>query len=153
MPAPAAIRSASAPAMARAASPSGSRLPPPAPATLFTSRRASPEGLTGTACPASNEDPPETGGNPMRTASGRSTVLLFLAATSLATGPVGCGTDEPTGREGGVVARCGDGHLDPGESCDAGSLNSDTTPGACRLDCTPPRCGDRKSTRLNSSHV
>jgi hypothetical protein len=37
---------------------------------------------------------------------------------------------------------CGDGHIDPGETCDDGPANSDTTPDACRTDCTPARCGD-----------
>lgn len=37
---------------------------------------------------------------------------------------------------------CGDGVVSVGEECDEGNLNSDTTPGACRLDCLLPRCGD-----------
>lgn len=31
---------------------------------------------------------------------------------------------------------CGDGHLDQGESCDDGQANDDTTPGACRKNCS-----------------
>jgi hypothetical protein len=37
---------------------------------------------------------------------------------------------------------CGDGITQPGEECDNGFLNSDTTPDACRSDCTLPICGD-----------
>jgi len=40
---------------------------------------------------------------------------------------------------GGV---CGDGLVGPSEACDAGAGNSDTTPDACRSNCTLPRCGD-----------
>lgn len=40
------------------------------------------------------------------------------------------------------VSACGDGALDPGEECDNGSENSDTTPGACRLQCKKAFCGD-----------
>lgn len=37
---------------------------------------------------------------------------------------------------------CGDGTIDPGEECDDGALNSDTTPDACRTNCQLPSCGD-----------
>ena len=37
---------------------------------------------------------------------------------------------------------CGDGVIDPGETCDNGPANSDTVPGACRTSCKPARCGD-----------
>jgi len=37
---------------------------------------------------------------------------------------------------------CGDGTLDPGESCDDGPANSDVAPDACRTDCTVATCGD-----------
>lgn len=37
---------------------------------------------------------------------------------------------------------CGNGFLDPGEECDAGSDNSDTAPDACRRDCRLAHCGD-----------
>jgi cysteine-rich repeat protein len=37
---------------------------------------------------------------------------------------------------------CGDGERGSGEACDDGPANSDTTPGACRSDCTRARCGD-----------
>lgn len=39
---------------------------------------------------------------------------------------------------------CGDGYVQPalGEVCDTGTANSDSTPGACRLDCLPAGCGD-----------
>ncbi|MDD5041691.1 MAG: DUF4215 domain-containing protein [Candidatus Peribacteraceae bacterium] len=39
---------------------------------------------------------------------------------------------------------CGNGLLDPGEQCDAGSrLNSNQPDALCRTDCSLPRCGDR----------
>ena len=37
---------------------------------------------------------------------------------------------------------CGDGVVDGDEECDDGEENSDTTPDACRPDCTLPICGD-----------
>ncbi len=37
---------------------------------------------------------------------------------------------------------CGDGQVDPGEECDDGPNNSDTTPDACRTDCSGATCGD-----------
>ena len=37
---------------------------------------------------------------------------------------------------------CGDYAVQGGEECDAGDLNSDAMPDACREDCTLPRCGD-----------
>src|SRR5690242_11142811 len=37
---------------------------------------------------------------------------------------------------------CGDGVLEPPEQCDDGAANSDSTPGACRMNCTVARCGD-----------
>lgn len=37
---------------------------------------------------------------------------------------------------------CGDGVQDPGEGCDTGGQNSDTTPNACRTDCRVASCGD-----------
>ncbi|MDX9724292.1 MAG: lamin tail domain-containing protein, partial [Myxococcota bacterium] len=39
-------------------------------------------------------------------------------------------------------ASCGDGNLDAGEECDNGTANSDTTPNACRENCTLAGCGD-----------
>ncbi len=42
-----------------------------------------------------------------------------------------------------AIATCGDGILHAQcEQCDAGALNSDTTPDACRTDCTLATCGD-----------
>ncbi|MDO8648751.1 MAG: DUF4215 domain-containing protein [Candidatus Peregrinibacteria bacterium] len=38
---------------------------------------------------------------------------------------------------------CGDGKVDPGEECDQGNRNADTTPNACRTNCSLARCGDR----------
>ena len=37
---------------------------------------------------------------------------------------------------------CGNGELDGNEECDDGPANSDTTPDACRTNCTEARCGD-----------
>jgi cysteine-rich repeat protein len=37
---------------------------------------------------------------------------------------------------------CGNGVLDEGEECDDGTGNSNTTPDACRTDCTAAGCGD-----------
>ena len=37
---------------------------------------------------------------------------------------------------------CGNGKREDGELCDDGTANSDSTPGACRTDCTLPYCGD-----------
>jgi len=45
-------------------------------------------------------------------------------------------------RDIGWARFCGNGHLDQAEQCDDGSANSDTTPGACRTDCTSAHCGD-----------
>ncbi|HYC01268.1 MAG TPA: hypothetical protein VEC57_19200 [Candidatus Limnocylindrales bacterium] len=42
----------------------------------------------------------------------------------------------------GSEPTCGDGIQDAGEQCDNGNANSDTTPNACREDCTLPGCGD-----------
>lgn len=40
------------------------------------------------------------------------------------------------------LINCGDGHTDPTEECDDAGDNSDSTPNACRADCTLPTCGD-----------
>jgi hypothetical protein len=41
-----------------------------------------------------------------------------------------------------MLSHCGDGVTDTGEACDSGTANSDTTPDACRTNCTPAACGD-----------
>jgi len=41
-----------------------------------------------------------------------------------------------------LVAGCGDGIPQAGEECDNGTNNSNTTPNACRTNCTNPGCGD-----------
>jgi len=41
-----------------------------------------------------------------------------------------------------VPPTCGNGSPDAGEECDNGVSNSDSTPDACRTDCTNHRCGD-----------
>ncbi len=43
---------------------------------------------------------------------------------------------------GWVPTVCGDGELTGNEECDDGASNSDTTPDACRSDCTRAYCGD-----------
>ncbi len=40
------------------------------------------------------------------------------------------------------VSVCGNGTMEPGEQCDDGAANSDSTPNACRTDCRSPYCGD-----------
>ncbi|MBI1944812.1 MAG: DUF4215 domain-containing protein [Deltaproteobacteria bacterium] len=47
-----------------------------------------------------------------------------------------------TGAPSSCVTVCGDGIRAGGEACDDGVANSDTTPDACRTDCTLPFCGD-----------
>jgi len=42
----------------------------------------------------------------------------------------------------GSPSICGDELLNPGEQCDNGPANSDTSPDACRTNCRFPRCGD-----------
>ena len=42
-----------------------------------------------------------------------------------------------------VTVGCGNGNVDSGEQCDAGSNNSDSRSDACRTDCRLPLCGDR----------
>ena len=41
-----------------------------------------------------------------------------------------------------ISGMCGDGNLDPGEECDEGDNNSDTSPDACRTTCKDAFCGD-----------
>ena len=41
-----------------------------------------------------------------------------------------------------TVEGCGNGVLEPGEQCDNGPANSDTTPNACRTSCETASCGD-----------
>ncbi|MDP6944895.1 MAG: lamin tail domain-containing protein, partial [Myxococcota bacterium] len=56
--------------------------------------------------------------------------------------PFGAGDlGTPGAPNGGcVVATCGNGYIEPGESCDDGEANG-FEPGACRPDCTTPVCG------------
>jgi cysteine-rich repeat protein len=65
--------------------------------------------------------------------------MRFLALLILS----GC-TTAPVDRPAATIAPdafCGDGHIDPFESCDDGPSNGDTED-ACRADCTLPACGD-----------
>lgn len=41
-----------------------------------------------------------------------------------------------------IIEGCGNGIPEPGEECDNGAANSDTTPNACRTDCRDPYCRD-----------
>jgi MYXO-CTERM domain-containing protein len=45
-------------------------------------------------------------------------------------------------RDIGWTVTCGNGQADPGEQCDNGDANSDTTPNACRTTCRRAACGD-----------
>ncbi len=65
----------------------------------------------------------------------------------------GVDADSDTGSDAGDVTPdstpdvepgpdCGDGILDPGETCDDGDNNNDTQANACRTDCSLPTCGD-----------
>lgn len=67
-------------------------------------------------------------------------------ATCVTVGYAAAGTLACTGAcefsTAGCVAECGNGVTEPGEACDDGAGNSDTTPGACRLGCELPSCGD-----------
>ncbi|HKP60999.1 MAG TPA: hypothetical protein VJV78_29920 [Polyangiales bacterium] len=45
-------------------------------------------------------------------------------------------------RDIGWPVKCGDGQVDPGEECDEGEKNSDSTPDACRNNCLRAHCGD-----------
>ena len=49
-------------------------------------------------------------------------------------------TCQPNGRC--RLTTCGNGEPDPGEECDFGVFNSDTTPNNCRTDCQRSHCGD-----------
>lgn len=40
------------------------------------------------------------------------------------------------------VESCGNGVVEYGEECDDGAKNSDSDPGACRMDCMMPKCND-----------
>ena len=50
-----------------------------------------------------------------------------------------------------AAPNCGDGQLDPGESCDKGPENNDTTYGGCKKNCSfGPRCGDSVKNGIES---
>lgn len=72
---------------------------------------------------------------PLLTADQRGSVRPFDGG---AVGPTPARCDIGAFELGG----CGDGIVDTGEQCDDGKGNSDTTPDACRTDCTNPVCGD-----------
>lgn len=77
-------------------------------------------------------------------------LLLALICSSLACtedpgpltpDPVDAGTQETM--DGSMPdPYCGDGRIDPRETCDDGDGNSDTVPGACRTSCLPAGCDD-----------
>ena len=50
--------------------------------------------------------------------------------------------DNCRGDCGQDMAECGDGDNDPGEGCDDGAANSNTTANTCRENCQLPVCGD-----------
>lgn len=68
------------------------------------------------------------------------------AASGGAGGASDGGGAQGGGGSGGGGPGCGNGVSDPGEQCDRGSANSDTTPGdcstVCRTNCQCPSCGD-----------
>ena len=77
------------------------------------------------------------------------TTCIIVGSLFLRVGGGGCG-EEPYGgndndnnnvNENNPMC-CGDGNVDPGESCDDGSANSDTQPDACRTDCRSAYCSD-----------
>ncbi|HEV8322368.1 MAG TPA: VCBS repeat-containing protein [Myxococcota bacterium] len=68
------------------------------------------------------------------------------AGNELATGATTAAIDRHHSTTAGVTIApfCGNGVADVvlAEACDQGAANSDTTPDACRTDCTPARCSD-----------
>jgi hypothetical protein len=60
--------------------------------------------------------------------------LLFACGDDSNTASGGSGSLPPPG--------CGNGVVEQGEFCDAGGMNNDFVPNACRLDCMPAFCGD-----------
>ena len=76
-------------------------------------------------------------------------LALALLLMVMVVGPAACGDDDGGGSDAGVNgndaqvnAVCGNGTREGNEECDEGSLNSDSTPDACRTSCRDPRCGD-----------
>jgi len=65
-------------------------------------------------------------------------------------GPNGCGGTcgicapnySCVGNQCVPIAECGNSIIEPGEDCDDGPDNSDTTPNTCRTNCQNPDCGD-----------
>lgn len=84
--------------------------------------------------------------------------LLLLVGCGEASGPTGNNGNNNNNSNRNPV--CGDGHVDPGESCDDGAANSDSAPDACRTDCRHSYCGDSvldsgeecDGNNLNSKH-
>ncbi len=64
---------------------------------------------------------------------------LFIAAGLAICLTGGCNDDSGAGASSPL---CGNGITEQGEECDQGPANSDSTPGACRSDCSRPTCGD-----------
>ncbi|MCB9659522.1 MAG: hypothetical protein H6726_17890 [Sandaracinaceae bacterium] len=69
-------------------------------------------------------------------------LLLFITGCGGSSGVADAGGDAGARPDGATGAMCGDGMVDPGETCDFGAGNSDSIPNRCRLDCTDARCGD-----------
>lgn len=91
--------------------------------------------------PARRSSPP---GPPLRLAVALAAAFSLAACfTDLghhATDTATTGTSTTSGVTTGPGPVCGDGVVEPPESCDLGPLNGDY--GACRADCTPAVCGD-----------
>ena len=67
---------------------------------------------------------------------------LFLCGLLACGAPTEDGTPSAEATTPDAGAACGDAVLQSGEACDDGDANSNTTPDACRTNCTLPTCGD-----------
>lgn len=92
--------------------------------------------------------------------SAEPSVCTAVCGDGLVRGPESCDDADTTGNDGcsascaeengyqctgepsACATVCGDGIPAGNEACDDGAANSDTTPDACRTDCTLPFCGD-----------
>lgn len=86
---------------------------------------------------AANDPPASTTAATTTTSTGDDSTGASSLATTGTTGADTTGAAETTGAAG----ECGDGEIDPGETCDLGhGTNSDS--GACTLQCETAKCGD-----------
>ena len=79
--------------------------------------------------------------------SGLSFAFTYSAPAAASSTPPASSSDPPPASSSAPAMAmrmplCGDGALDPGEECDSGSGNSDTTSAACRTNCMRAHCGD-----------